>query len=91
MISRWMKFELETIYGEPLVVLYDADRYPVPEKEDELRKVIDLADCYRNSYYNDAEVIVMDKTTADFWFSNIDEAKQSIKDKMQRGVVYDIT
>ena len=81
MISRWMKFELETIYSEPLVVLYDGDRYPAPEKEDELRKVIDLADCYRNTYYNDSGVIVMDKKTADFWFNIIDEAKQSIKEK----------
>ena len=81
MISRWMKFELETIYSEPLVVLYDSDRYPIPEKEDELRKVIDLADCYRNTYYNDSGVIVMDKKTADFWFSIIDEIKQSVKEK----------
>jgi hypothetical protein len=81
MLDRWMKLELETIYGEPVVVLYDGDRYPIPEKEDELRKVIDLADCYRNSYCNDSGVIVMDKKTADFWFSIIDEAKQSIKEK----------
>ena len=81
MLSRWMKFELETIYGEPLVILYDGDRYPVPEKEDELRKVIDLADCYRNGYYRDSGVIVMDKKTADFWFSIIDEVKQSAKEK----------
>ena len=76
-----MKFELETIYGEPLVVLYDGDRYPIPEKEDELQKIIDLADCYRNSYYNDSGVIVMDKKTADFWFSIIDEVKESTKEK----------
>lgn len=81
MISRWMKLELETTCDEPVVVLYDGDRYPVPEKEDELWKVIDLADCYRNSYYNDSRVIVMDKKTADFWFSIIDEAKQSAKEK----------
>ena len=81
MLDKWMKFELETIYGEPLVVLYDGDRYPIPEKEDELRKVIDLADCYLNSYYNDSGVIVMDKKTADFWFNIIDEVKQSMKKK----------
>ena len=81
MLDKWMKFELETIYGEPLVVLYDGDRYPIPEKEDELRKVIDLADCYRNAYYNDSGVMVMDKKTADFWFSIIDEVKHSIKEK----------
>ena len=81
MVDKWMKFELETIYGEPLVVLYDGDRYPIPEKEDELRKVIDLADCYRNTYYNDSRVIVMDKKTADFWFSIIDEVKESTKEK----------
>lgn len=82
MLNKWMKFELETIYGEPLVVLYDGDRYPIPEKESELQKVIDLADCYcRNGYYNDSGVIVMDKKTADFWFSIIDEVKQSVKEK----------
>ena len=81
MISKWMKFELETIYRELLIVLYDSDRYPIPEKEDELRKVIDLADCYRNTYYNDSGVIVMDKKTADFWFSIIDEVKESTKEK----------
>ena len=81
MISRWMKFELETIYCEPLVVLYDGDRYPIPEKEDELRKAIDLADCYRNSYHKDSGVIVMDRNTADFWFSIIDEVKQTTKEK----------
>lgn len=79
MLNKWLKFELETIYGESLVVLYDSDRYPIPKKEDELRRMIDLADCYRNTYYNDSGVIVMDKRTADFWFSIIDELKQSIK------------
>lgn len=81
MISKWMKFELETIYGEPIVVLYDGDRYPIPEKESELLKVIDLADCYRNTYHNDSGVIVMDKKTADFWFSIMDEVKQAAKEK----------
>ena len=81
MLDKWFKFELETVYGEPLVVLYDSDRYPIPEKEDELRKVIDLADCCRNTYCNDSGVLVMDKKTADFWFSIIDEVKQSIKEK----------
>lgn len=81
MLDRWMKLELETIYGEPIIVLYDGDRYPVPEKEDELRKVIDLADCYRNTYYNDSGVIVIDRKTADFWFSIIDEVKQAAKEK----------
>ena len=81
MLDRWMKFEIETIYGEPLVVLYDGDRYPIPEKEEELRKAIDLADVYRNSYYKDTGVIVMDKNTSDFWFSIIDEVKQSTKEK----------
>ena len=81
MISKWMKFEVETIYGEPLVVLYDGNKYPVPEKEDELRKVIELADVYRNSYYKDSGVIVMDKNTSDFWFNIIDEVKQTTKEK----------
>ena len=81
MLDRWMKLELETIYGEPVIVLYDGDRYPMPEKEDELRKVIDLADCYRNSYHKDSGVIVMDKKTADFWFSIIEETIQSTKEK----------
>ena len=52
MLDKWMKFELETIYGAPLVILYDSDRYR-----------------------NDSRVIVMDKKTADFWFSIIDEVK----------------
>ena len=84
MISKWMKFELETIYGEPIVVLYDGDRYPIPEKEDQLNKAIDLADCYRNSYYKDSGVIVMDKATADFWFNIIDEVKQATKENYKK-------
>ena len=85
MISKWMKFELETIYGEPLVVLYDGDRYPIPEKEAQLNKAVDLADMYcRNGYYNDSGVIVMDKKTADFWFNIIDEVKQSVKEKHKK-------
>lgn len=71
---NWMKFTLKTIYNEEIVVMYDSNRYP-SDKEDELRKAIDLADVYRNSYYNDSGVIVMDKKTADFWFSIVEEIK----------------
>ena len=71
---NWMKFTLKTIYNEEIVVMYDSNRYP-SDKEDELRKAIDLADVYRNSYYNDSGVIVMDKKTADFWFSIVEEVK----------------
>jgi len=71
---NWMKFTLKTIYNEEIVVMYDSNRYP-SDKEDELRKAIDLADVYRNSYYNDSGVIVMDKKTADFWFGVVEEVK----------------
>ena len=84
-----MKFELETIYGEPIVVLYDGAKYPVPEKEDELRKVIDLADCYRNSYTQDTGVIVMDKKTADFWLNIVEEAKQFATKQFKNKNEYD--
>lgn len=89
MLDKWLKFELETIYGEPIVVLYDGDRYPIPEKEDELRKVIDLADCYRNSYHKDSGVIVMDKKTADFWINIVEEAKQFAIEQFKNKNGYD--
>ena len=82
---NWMKFTLKTIYNEEIVVMYDSNRYP-SDKEDELRKAIDLADVYRNSYYNDSGVIVMDKKTADFWFSIVEEVKCKALEKYKNDI-----
>ena len=82
---NWMKFTLKTIYNEEIVVMYDSNRYP-SDKEDELRKAIDLADVYRNSYYNDSGVIVMDKKTADFWFSVVEEVKCKALEKYKNDI-----
>lgn len=82
---NWMKFTLKTIYNEEIVVMYDSNRYP-SDKEDELRKAIDLADVYRNSYYDDSGVIVMDKKTADFWFSIVEEVKCKALEKYKNDI-----
>lgn len=82
---NWMKFTLKTIYNEEIVVMYDSNRYP-SDKEDELRNAIDLADVYRNSYYNDSGVIVMDKNTADFWFSIVEEVKCKALEKYKNDI-----
>lgn len=76
MKKNWMKIETETSYGEPVVILYNSDVYKTDE---DLHKNVELASMRMDSAIGGAEecdLIVMNKDTADFWFSIIKELKQ---------------